>query len=63
MGTILGRGLWVNPSVETISIGTLAGFFDLSRAVPVGFNRAPKDHGFLTSGRSGRLLFELGGSR
>ena len=24
-------------------------FFDLSRAIPVGFNRAPKDHCFLTS--------------
>ena len=56
------KGCGVNPSVETILIGTLAGFFNLSRAIPVGFNRAPKDHGFLTSGRSGRLLFELGGN-
>lgn len=40
-----------------------SGFFDLSRAIPVGFNRAPRDHGFLTSGRSCRLLCELSGSR
>jgi hypothetical protein len=41
-----------------------SGVFDLSRAIPVGsIVRAQKTMVFLTSGRSGRLLFELGGSR